>query len=203
MNVKVVSYYSPNYWPHAEKLIDSCKRWGLDYEINGVKPFASWHEGVSYKPKYLAQALSFFSHYDAILWIDADAVVVRHLPFDDYRGVDVAASKFQWSLQHKQEILTGTMLLATNVRVQMLLDQWVKDVKNFKHSDTPEQDALVPLINSWSTSINFRALDIEWTWIDDERVKDIYPGKIPAIIHKQASRQIRAEEFRREQSQKK
>lgn len=200
MRVKLISYYSPNYHDHAVKLIDSCKRWGLDYEVKAVKAFSSWHDGVSCKPKFILQALSTFHDYDALLWVDADAQIVRSLPFGDYRGVDFAASEFQWSPMHKREILTGTMLLAVNERVKMFVQQWAKDVKDFKHSDTPEQDALVPLLKSWRSSVSFRSLDIEWTWIDDQRVKELYPGRIPAIIHKQASRQVRAEEFRRAQA---
>lgn len=203
MRVKAVSYYSPRYHSYAVKLIESFKRWNVDYAVTPVKEFKTWHDGVSAKPRFLQQALAIHHDYDAILWVDADAEVVRHLHCDDYIGVDFAAAEFQWSQAHKREVLTGTILLATNDRVQTFLDQWARDVKNFKHSDTPEQDALIPLINSWSTIINWRPLDIEWTWIDDERVEERYPGKIPCIVHKQASRQIRAEEFRREQAQKK
>jgi hypothetical protein len=200
MRYKLVSYFSPPYAKHAAKLIDSCHRWGVDHEVTPMKAFKNWHQGVSYKPTFIRRQLETFRNYDAILWVDADAYVVRRLPIDDLIGVDIAAAKFQWSPGHKQEILTGTMLFAVNNTVKLFTDQWAKDTKGFSHSDTPEQDSLIPLIASWRNTVSFKPLDIEWTWIHDERVKEQFPTSIPIIVHTQASRQVKAEEFRRDQA---
>jgi hypothetical protein len=201
MRLKVISYYSPNYHNHAVKLIESCKTWGVDHEVTAVKPFKTWHQGVSSKPTFIRRKLDDFSDYDALLWVDADAYIVRRMPIDDFTGVDVSAAKFQWTQGHKIELLTGTLFFAVNNAVKLFVDQWIKETKLFIHSDTPEQDSLMPLINIWRNTVSFKHMDNEWCWIDDDRFEGQFRGKIPIIRHSQASRQIRAEEFRRDQSQ--
>lgn len=202
MNPKVISYYSPRYSTHATHLRESCRRWDIDAEIVPVKEFRSWHDGVCAKPRFIAQQLEVFRSYDGVLWVDADAYFVRHIPWGDLKGADVAATRFQWSPGHRLELLTGTIFFANNSRVKALLYDWERETIKFTASDTPEQDSLVGLINNWRHSIMFEPLPIEWTWIDDQRVREQFPQAIPMIIHKQASRQIRAEEFRREQAKR-
>lgn len=201
MRIKCISYFSPRYSSHASKLRESCHRWNVDAEIVPLKKeFRSWWDGVAYKPKFIGQMLETYSgSYDALLWVDADAYFVRPVPWGDLVG-DVAAAKFQWTPGHRVEILTGTMLFSINNRVKVLAAEWERETLRLTGSDTPEQDSLIPLIKGWTHSITFTPLNIEWTWIDDERVKEQFPMAIPLIIHKQASRQIRAEEFRRDQA---
>lgn len=203
MNIKIVSFFSPNYSSHAGKLIESCKQWGVDHEVSKVKAFRSWHDGVSAKPRFIRHSLDTHSNYDGILWIDADARVMRRLPLDDFQGVDLAVCRFQHSPSHKLEALTGTMFVANNDRVRLLLDDWIKTTKDYKHSDTPEQDALIPLLHQYRNIVQFGKMSVEWVWIDQPTMVEQFPGSIPIIIHSQASRTVRAEEFRREQSQEK
>jgi hypothetical protein len=199
MNIKVISFFSPRYAVHANHLRESCKRWSVDADITPVKEFQSWWHGVTAKPRFIAQQLDTFSNYDGVLWVDADAYFVRPVPWGDLVG-DVACTRFQWSPAHRLEHLTGTMFFATNNRVRVLVSDWSKETAKLTASDTPEQDALAPLLAGWRHSISFTPLNIEWTWIDDERVKEQFPMSIPLIMHKQASRQIRAEEFRKSQA---
>jgi hypothetical protein len=200
MKAKLISYFSPSYAKHATKLIDSCHRWGIDHEVTKVQAFKNWQSGVMAKPAFIRRQMETFSNYDAVLWVDADAYVVRRLPIDDLIGADVACSRFQWTPSHKLEYLTGTMLFAINNATKLFVDQWVKETKAFTHSDTPEQDSLAKLIPTYKNMVGYRAMDIEWTWIHDERVKAQFPTAIPIIVHTQASRQTRAEEYRRDQA---
>ena len=203
MNIRVISYYSPNYSIYAAKLAESLRRWGVlneDVAIEPVKPFRSWHDGVSYKPYFIRQAMERFTNCDGLLWMDADAYAVRHLPLDDFRGADVAAARFQWTPGHPLEILTGTMFFSMEPsRVNMVkafVDEWVAATARFTASDTPEQDALRGVITAWKHLVMFEPLSVEWAYIDDERVKAQYPHAVPVVKHTQASRHIRAEEHR-------
>jgi hypothetical protein len=200
MNIQVISYYSPNYSLYAAKLAESLRRWGVlstDITIQPVKAFRSWHDGVSRKPQFIYEMLEQFSNCPGVLWLDADAFAVRHVPWDVLQGADVAAAPFQWSPGHRLEILTGTMYFANNQKVKGFVREWARLTEKQTASDTPEQDALLPLIKSAKGSVAFEALNVEWAFIDDDRVREQYPKAIPIFMHSQASRQIKAEEHRK------
>ena len=200
MRYKVISYFSPEYKDHAQKLKESCSRWSLDAEVIPVKKFKSWKRGVMAKPRFILDALETYSaNYGGILWLDADAYVVRPVPFQELEGADVAATKFRWSEGHKLEVLTGTLFFAITQKVKLFCEAWVLETSKREYSDTPEQDALAALLPAWSSTINFKELSIEWTYIDDDKLKELYPKAIPMIKHSQASRKIRREEFIRGQ----
>ena len=108
----------------------------------------------------------------------------------------------------QQEIYADDMLVYTNSmsekwRVKTFLDQWIRATTKYSHSDTPEQDALLEMVAAFrGTGLAFEPMPIEWAFIDDERFKEQYPSAIPIIMHQQASRQIRAEEFRRDKAKR-
>jgi hypothetical protein len=204
MKMQVISYFSPNYATHAAKLAESCKRWSIvpqDVTIQPVKAFKNWHQGVSFKPTFIRNTLEMLHQVDGVLWVDADGYFVRRPHFDDIKG-DVGGCRFQWSPNHKVELLTGTLFFRNNNRVKALLDEWIKATKKYSYSDTPEQDALLEMVGAWRHTVAFEPLPIEWAYIDDPMVKEQYPQAIPVIMHSQASRQIRAEEFRLDQIKK-
>lgn len=190
--IPIVSYYSPDYYDYAKRLIESLDKWGIPQTerlIEPVKPFKSWKEGVSSKPEFLRRILALFSNEPGVLWVDADAYAVAPIPFDQLLG-DFSATLFQWSQHHAMEILTGTMYLRNCPPVHAMLDEWIRTVGNFSYSDTPEQEALKPLINQ----VIFSPLPMPWTFIDDDLVREQYPDVKPIFIHTQASRKIRREE---------
>lgn len=199
MRLHVISYFSPNYAVYAGKLAESLRRWSIpdqDVTLQPVPAFRSWHDGVSYKPLFIQQMLNQFTQCDGLLWLDADACLVRHLPLGELKGADIAASRFQWSPGHALELLTGTMFFAVNNKVRTLVGEWVEATKRYTYSDTPEQDSLLPLINAWKHTVAFEALPIEWAFIDDDRVRKQFPKAIPIVLHSQASRHTKAEEAR-------
>lgn len=189
--IKVISYYSPEYTKHAQRLTSSLIKYSIDYQCIGMPKFSSWHAGVSFKPTYIMNALDNFTNYDGVLWIDADAYLKRWIPWDELEGADVGATRFRWSPSHKNEMLTGTLYFANNAKVRMLVEQWVGETRKYAHSDTPEQDALLNLAHTWAQTILFKDLGIDWTYIDDPLVKQQYPKANPIIVHTQASREIK------------
>jgi len=199
MKVQIISYFSPPYSTHAAKLAESCKRWSIqpqDVTIQPVKAFKNWHQGVCYKPTFIRNTLETLNQVDGVLWIDADGYFVRRPYFDDLKG-DVGGCRFQWSPMHKLEILSGTLFFRNNKQTKSFLDAWIKATTKYSHSDTPEQDALYETVDKWRGIIAFEPLPIEWAYIDHPALKELYPQAIPLIMHSQASRQIKAEEFRR------
>jgi len=189
--IKVISYYSPEYAKYAQRLTASLVRFSCDYQVVNMPKFRSWHDGVSFKPTYIMHAMDNFTSYDGVLWLDADCYLKRALPWDELAGADIAATRFRWSPSHKNEMLTGTLYFANNQKTRLLVEQWAGDTKKYSHSDTPEQDSLLYLVQTWGHSILFKDLGIDWTYIDDPLVKQQYPKADPIVVHTQASREVK------------
>jgi hypothetical protein len=167
-------------------------------DLTPVPPFGSWLQGVMYKPQFILNALNEIQHlgYDGILWTDADSVFVRKVPWLELEGAQLGYTRFQWSPAHKNEILTGTMYFANDAKVRALVEEWVKITPNFKHSDTPEQDAFAVLMGRWQGHVLLKNLSSEWATINDPEALKLYPkGSIPIVMHNQYSRTFRKQEF--------
>ena len=74
MSIKIVSYYTPNYAEHAERLIASLKKYEMDYDVVPVN-FKGWRAAVCAKPAFILKKLKEYSNYDAVVWVDADAEI--------------------------------------------------------------------------------------------------------------------------------
>src|SRR4030042_1648391 len=78
----VVSYFTREYRAPVLRLIDSCRKTGLDFYIIDVESRGSWLENVRRRPAFL---LSIFpTTARDLVWIDADGMV-RSFP-ELFRG---------------------------------------------------------------------------------------------------------------------
>jgi len=87
----VVSYYTDTYKKHADELAKSLRKLGYKCDFDHVGSRGSWKETTAIKPAFLRRKLDEHKTEDAILWIDADAVVHRKMEvIDRLEGVDIA-----------------------------------------------------------------------------------------------------------------
>lgn len=196
--IKAISYYSRDaYEAEAMKLRESAHKYSVEIDMLPMPPFGSWEQGVMFKPQYIANKLLEIKGlgYDGLLWTDADSVFVRKVPWSELEGAQLGYTRFQWSPNHKNEILTGTMYFANDDKVRVLVDEWVRMTPNFKSSFTPEQDAFAVLMDRWKGLVFVKNLSSEWATINDPEAKKLYdPKSIPIVMHNQFSRTFRKQE---------
>lgn len=195
--IKTISYFSTDgYATQAMKLRTSAEKYSVELDMTPVPPFGSWIQGVMYKPQFILNALNEirFLGYAGVLWTDADSTFVRKVPWGELEGAELGFTRFQWSPNHKQEILTGTMFFANTDRVRAMVEEWVKETTKYKGSDTPEQDSFLVVWERWKGQVFLKDMGCEWCFIDDPAVFKMYPKAIPIILHGQYSRVFRKEE---------
>ena len=185
--VTVVSYYTKNslYEKEVEDLKKSLEDLKIDFEIDGIEDLGSWQKNCFYKPQFLLEKLEKFKK--PILWIDADAVVVKPLKYFETVKEDIAIRKV------KGNVLTGTIFSNYNKRVVKLLESWKKRCDKEKRKDILEQQCLDEVLKEefFNNNIKIKELDPIYCFIFSEKLKK---GKI-VICHFQASR-FKGENFK-------
>lgn len=66
----VISYYTPTYAEHAQRLMADCRRVGVPYRIEPAEDRGAWIDNCRYKGEFVWQALR--EAQRPVLWIDAD-----------------------------------------------------------------------------------------------------------------------------------
>jgi hypothetical protein len=192
-NLIIVGYYTVNtpYQNEAQKLINSCKRLGLNHDIVGVENLGSWQSNTRYKAKFMGDML--LKHPDKrLLYVDCDAVVHR-LPdlFISYSAdVAVRFQDFKW---RKNECLSGTIYMENNLKTRKLCEVWGKINKGEgPQAKTFEQWNLGAAIEQLAKSDGLvcKNLPPEYTFIFDS-MRKMYPNAVPVIEHFQASRKYK------------
>ena len=193
MNLIIVGYYTINtpYQNEAVKLINSCKRLGLNHDIVGVDNLGSWQSNTRYKAKFMADML--LKHPDKrLLYVDCDAVIHR-LPdlFRSYSAdIAVRFQDFKW---RKNECLSGTIYMENNLKTRKLCEIWGKINKSEgPQAKTFEQWNLGAAIEQMAKSDGLvcKNLPPEYTFIFDS-MRKMYPKAVPVIEHFQASRKYK------------
>ena len=72
----VDSHLGDYYKQAAQKLCSSCVRHDLPHVVFPLRAASNWIEGCSFKPAVIAHALKTFKQ--PILWLDADAIVLKY-----------------------------------------------------------------------------------------------------------------------------
>jgi hypothetical protein len=194
--MKIVSYYTvgtPYEEVMNELLLPSVKKWGLDYDIQGIPNFGSWQANTGYKATFCRDML--LKHREAICFIDADGTIEQmpSLLYSLPKTVDIAFHLFNWMLHWRNKpedtsnmhLLSGTLYLSYNSKVLSLCERWIETVS--QNVNIWEQKILENLIKE-NPSLNIYHLPAEYCCV----LKQDYtiPNYIndPKIIHWQRSR---------------
>ncbi len=149
-NVVFVSYYTPNYEPYVNKLRASLVKFGLEHDLVLIKDQGGWQKNVRYKPVFIRAMLLKHTEAQAIVWIDADGLVLQHPQLFSQIRKDVAFYFLEWSKKAKYEMLSGTVYLRNNARVLTMMDRWIEALAVASPNlQKPEQQVLQALFTKW------------------------------------------------------
>ncbi len=193
VKVRVVAYATNEaYWNEAQKLRLSLEELMIPHRIyRENKPDWTWDRAVRWKPAFclreLAQAKSL--GFDAMLYVDADAIFRTIPDWSQVKTADVGAHWFQRTKHHNVELLTGTLFFRCTPRIEILLEHWIEITGRVGTSPTPEQHSLILALKD-RDDLCIRDFGPEWVYIFDD-FRSIYTKSRPVIEHFQASRRLR------------
>ena len=194
----VISYYTKNtpYEKEVEYLIDSCKRFDIEYHIEGIEDRGSWEENCSFKPYFMKEKMKEFQR--PLLWVDADAVFLQPLCFEEFMFADMALRYDPEIEDFWFSVSGGTIYMNATEGGLASLDLWChySDEIIKKAGKAPpysDQTSLYFALLS-RPSIHFVQLPVIYVKIFDCFINGLDPKDV-VIEHNQASRRFRKEEL--------
>lgn len=193
-NWKIVSFYTLNYKPVAEKyLIPSLKKLSIEPYIICVPNLNNWKTATDYKATFVQECLNGFK--EDIVWIDCDATVNYYPELFDNIPIeyDIGVHYFDPTLFYDDiikppHVASGTIFIRNNEKIKILVNEWIENTKYTRW----EQMALQLAIEHNSTIKNYN-LPRSHCYINSQ--PNGKPPRViieqPVIEHFQASREMR------------
>ncbi len=197
----IVSYYTKDtpYEKEVESLIDSCKGQGLEYHIEGIEDRGSWEANCAYKPYFMREKMKEFQR--PLLWVDADAVFLQNLQFEEFMFSDLAFYYDPIDYYYDPTIqdprfsaFAGTVYVNFTEGGLAGLDLWCRysdDILKAAGKETPYSDqASLHFIRLSKPAFSIAKIPITHAKIFDQLVNGLDRNQI-VIEHNQASRRFK------------
>ncbi len=188
----VISFYTLGtpYEVEVKRLIDSCKKFGIEADIVGLPNEGSWEKNCALKPRFILEKLKQWDR--PVLWVDADAAFLQRPNFQDFATCDFSVRVNEFlPTTHESRILSGTLFARNNAQAQAVLEKWAKMTEDRLHDPKREmefwdqtalRDALLQ-----QEALDFLALPLKFCKIFD--FDDLFISEPEIVIeHYQASR---------------
>ena len=184
--MRIVAFYTPNYAPIAKTLTDSIEKFGYDYTTYEVEDRGCWEKNCAQKPEVILKAMQ--EYKDDILYLDADATILRELPLHELFGDTIMFYLLQWVQEGKKinELISATIYIPYNEKNLDLVKQWGKHQK--KDPMIWDQKTLGEVLNKLK-DYKFNTLSAEWNYI--EKYHSPFLTLDPIITQSQASRTMK------------
>ena len=190
--IKFISFYTANYEQDAKQLKNSLVKLGIDdSNVDYRERVGLWAANTQMKAKFILEKLR---KYDAVIWTDADSVVLQKPSFFDTITTDVGLFFIPQELVTDWDVpkhciiknvdsylQSGTMYFKNNNRVIKLLESWIK----LNEKDSKQWD-------QWTLQVALQNSDVTVTQLPPEYVGapfilQKYSIEHPVILHTMAS----------------
>jgi len=172
-----ISFFTKKYASLAQRLIDSFRKFGLDYCVEELPDDGAWYKNVNKKPVFIRNRIFEFNR--PIVYIDADAEIVEYPKLFFELDCDFA----YWLCERRGGNVSAGGTLYFTPKALGFIDAWIAVCLN---TGANEQDALWHVIKS-GFDIKTHLLPLEYCQIFDWKIQT----EKPVIIHHQASRKFR------------
>lgn len=186
----VVSFFTDEkYEKYASDLRASLARLGIRGDIQKIRDLGSWKKNTHQKASFIRRKIDEHSREDAVVWIDADAIVCEELSFFESPSFHVACYRWRdlddgrspgWN--NWGRLMSGTVYFRNSDFSRMVLDAWVDENERFP--DRMDQKNLASVLakidrNDWP---KLARLPIEYCWIE-RHMRKFHLGKSPVVLH--------------------
>ncbi len=187
----IVSYYIEEtpFEKEAGDLIASCKKFGLDYEIEAVPSKGSVSADCCFKPEFLLNCLEKYNR--PLVWVDIDSMFFQDPTLFDECKADVALRiNDTVPVDSPLKILSNTMFINNTASTKKLLNFWKKECEKLLKQNGPvfDQVALRRVILHYPTMVEIKRLPATYTVVtDDAEDKGSFPDNA-IVVHYKLSR---------------
>lgn len=199
------------YEEEVKELGESCDKFGIDYKFYSIKNLHDWVKNTQQKADVIHAALEDFTC--DLLWLDADAVILKSLPLFDQLADDDSfhicihragysknnetslRNKISNFFKHRRhpngEIMSGTIYIKNCYATKQLIKKWRYLNKQMVKWD---QRTLQTIIDKPNATYIAKQLPPEYVKIvpKGQVIDDVDDGA-NFIGHKQASRHLRSQ----------
>lgn len=183
----ICSFYTLDYMEPAMRLKQQLDSFGLDHHLQKINRYSQnyqdWQRETFFKANFIKNMMNQYHDRD-IVWIDADAEVLRYPELFGNLPGNLGARIYRG-----QKLLTGTVYFKNTANVRSVVDEWI--ALNQQPQDRfrcqQEQMNLQEVIERSPGKVKFVNLPREYCYIFDEQE----PCAEPVIIHRQHSRKFR------------
>jgi hypothetical protein len=192
----IISFYTKQtlYQLEIQNLLESCAKWGLPIEIEGIESLGSWELNCAYKPFFIYRKLQELKR--PLLWVDADAIFLKKPePIEVFKADFSVRINESLAEDHPSKVISSTIFANYTQGCQALLRAWVKRshhllMQEGRREEFWDQIALRDAIFEESHTAHVLPMPLSYTKISDHPV-DCKLVLDPVIEHYQASRRFK------------
>ena len=131
----VVSYYTKGtpYEDEVKDLVSSCERFELEHCIEGVADLGSWEKNCAFKPYFMQKKMERYKR--PLLWVDADAVFLQPLSFEEFMFSDVALVRNLLQTDPRFCVNAGTVYINSTRQGMQSLALWCRYAKMIEQEE--------------------------------------------------------------------
>lgn len=182
----VVSYFTNGeYAGKAERLRASLDRLGIRHDIHKMPDQGSWQKNTFMKPTFIRQKL--YQHGVPVVWVDADAVVLR--PLDIFLAPLFRIAVYRYSpvnifigseWHNRGQLWNGTAYFADTEYSRGILISWA--CENDSHPERLDQKNLATVLAREEDTTDLACLPPEYCWVE-EWMRRFNKNAEPVIVH--------------------
>lgn len=187
----IVCFYTPDtgYEEEVKGLIASCKKFNLPYSVDPIPNFGTWEKNCCFKPKYILKKLIDLDR--PILWLDADALIVRKPTLFESLDADIALRIVdELPNDHPSKMISGTVFLNPTPAAFQLLQEWDHETETLFKQDPHLWDQVSLRNVLLRSSASIHPLDARYYQVDS-KIQNRETLDNAFIIHFQASRTLK------------
>jgi len=190
----IISFYTRGtpYEDEVKNLIESCRKFDLTSEIEGIDSFGSWELNCAYKPFFILKMLE--KHNRPLLWVDADGMFLKKPQWQEAFDSDLSVrfhEELEWG--HPSKVITSTLFASPTREGKEIMRRWIH--QTHEHLLDPhrklefwDQIALRDALCGWEGILE--PMPLSYAKIFDHP-SDCISAPEPVIEHYQASRRFK------------
>ena len=184
--MKVISYYTPEYKPVVQTLLNSLEKFSIPNFIQPVNSKGSWVENCAFKPTFILNTL--LNLKEPLLWVDADGYFVREI--DHTFTGDLSIHVNELPEDHPSKVISSTVYVNYTKEAVNFLKLWIVECETTENKEWDQvclrDTYLKNKQGNDSKQANVTKLPNRYLKIYDKELKE-EDGE-PVIIQTQASR---------------